>query len=796
MQHGIYKIGVRAFISSVLIFCLFCFSSPASASAPDTGSQYPSAAALNPLLAPPPQQKTQPQPEVSAPARLPENRPSTFEQYVSDSVDITDTQLGIISRLHRISFRYGKDDLPIEQIAVPVRILKKSVVIDAGYLVGTPEALASTFQFLRIRNPFYALTNIKEFGYDIFNQAPSSFAPVEDVPVGPDYLLGPGDELEIRVWGKINNEFRAVIDRDGSVNIPLIGVRHISGLTFGEAKDFLTGEFSRYYIPSQVKIDISMGKLRSIRVFVLGDVRQPGSYTISSLSTLINALFAAGGPTKEGTLRDIRLDRGGKTVTHFDMYDFLLNGDMSKDVRLMPQDVVFVPPVGPMAGIAGSVKTPAIYEMKGVTKVTDLISEAGGLSSIAYDYRLQLLRIGRHKYKTRIETNLSDIQKDPAKDFTLKDGDLLTVFPVPQAVESTVRVSGAVKSPGMFGLKPGMKISDLITYAGGLLRYSDRENAELTRVDITPGGPKIKRITINLQKAEKGDPENNIELKSDDYLLVRDIPQWERPRIVAIRGEVLYPGNYIVKKGEKLSSLIKRAGGFTDRAYLKGAEFTRVSVRESQQKALNDMINRLEQELMTGAARQIQASVSKQSAMTDKAAEQQRETLIQRLKELHAKGRIALKLAPLKEFKGSPYDIALENGDSLTIPDRPGQVQVIGSVYNQNAFVYLPDASVRTYIKDAGGATRDADEGSMYILRTDGTAVSRRNSGGGIFNMHYDRESHRWTDGGFMSKRLDPGDIIVVPVETQKTPWLRNVKDITKILFQAALSTGVVLALH
>ncbi|MHB8174611.1 MAG: SLBB domain-containing protein [Nitrospirota bacterium] len=782
-------------VFSVLMLCLFCFSGHANAVF-DASTQYPSAVALNPLLAsqPPSQPLSKATPPAPAPSAV--RRPSQFEQYVSPAVNITDTQLGIINRLQRVAFRYSRENIPIEQIAVPVRIVKNSRIIDAGYLVGTPEAMASTFGFLGISNPFWASTNIKEFGYDIFNQTPSSFAPVENVPVGPDYLLGPGDELRIRLWGKINNEFNAIIDRDGSVNIPLLGVRYISGLTFKEAKDFLTEEFSRYYIPSQVKIDISMGKLRSIRVFVLGDVQQPGSYTISSLSTLINALFAAGGPTKEGTLRDIRLNRDGKTVAHFDMYDFLLNGDMSNDVRLMPQDVIFVPPVGPMAGIAGSVKTPAIYEMKGKTKVSDLINEAGGLNSIAYDYRLQLLRIGQHMYKTEVEMNLSDIQKNPDKNFTLNDGDLLTIFPVPRAVENTVRVSGAVKSPGMFGLKPGMKIGDLITYAGGLLHYADTENAELTRVNITPAGPKIRRIKINLQKAEEGDPKSNIELKGDDYLLVRDIPQWERPRVVAVRGEVLYPGDYIVKKGETLSSLIGRAGGFTDKAYLKGAEFTRVSVQESQQKALNDMINRLEQELLTSSAQQIQTSVTRASAVAEKVAAKQREALIQRLKKLRAKGRIAIKLAPLKKFKDSPYDIALESGDTLTVPDKPGQVQVIGSVYNQNAFVYLPDASVRRYIKKAAGATKNADEGSMYILKADGTAISRRNSGGGVFSIHYDTESHRWTNGGFMSRRLEPGDIVVVPVETRKTPWLREVKDITQVLFQVAMSTGVVLALH
>ena len=737
---------------------------------------------------------------------LPREGPSLFEQYVSGTIDITDTQLGIIRRLGRVEFRYGKDGLSVNQAAIAVRIVKerrsgrggagRPEIIDAGYLVGAPEDIESTLGFLGIENPFGASTNIKQFGYDIFNQAPSSFAPDNIVPVGPDYLLGPGDELRITVWGKVNAEFDQVIDRDGGISIPPMGIMHLSGLTFKEARDYLAREFSRYYIPSQVKFNVSMGRLRTIKVFVIGNVRKPGSFTISSLSTLINALFAAGGPAKDGSMRDIRLIRDGKTLVHFDLYDFLQRGDSSKDVRLMPEDVIFVPPVGPLVGVAGSVKMPAIYEMKGDTRVMDLIKEAGGTDSIAYNYRLQLLRIKDGRKQVRVEMNLSDIEKDPDKNFLLTDGDLVTIFPVPQVLEDTVKISGAVKAPGAFGLRPGMKISDLLTYAGGTRRYADMENAELTRLNITPNGPEIKRFTVNLRKAEQGDQKSDITLKRDDYLLVRSVPEWSSYHAVSINGEVLFPGKYIViKKGETLSSLIARAGGFTDKAYLEGAIFTRESVRKSQQRVLNDMVERLKEQSLESSTQAIRTAATPESIQAEKSAAEQQRALIEKLSSLKAKGRITIRLARLKKFRGGPYDIPLEDGDALYIPDKPSQVEVMGSVYNQTAFVYIPGMSVNGYLEKAGGATKDADESSMYILKADGTAVSRRQSGG-LFDMHYDTETHSWTNGSFMSRRLDPGDAIVVPVETEKISWLRNIKDISQILFQAALSAGVVLSLH
>ncbi|MBI5587928.1 MAG: SLBB domain-containing protein [Deltaproteobacteria bacterium] len=629
---------------------------------------------------------------------------------------------------------------------------------------------------------------LKQFGYDLFRGVPSTFAPVDAVPVGPDYVLGPGDQLVISVWGKVMDEYSLQLDREGKVNFPLAGILNLAGLTFSEAKKFLELEMSRYYRPSEVKMNVSMGALRSLRIFVVGKAQRPGSYTLSSLSTLVNALFAAGGPGKVGTMRDIQVKRGGSTVVHFDLYDFLLRGDKTNDIRLQPEDVIFIPPAGPLAGIAGSVKAPGIYELKGESTVKELIDMAGGLNDIAFKGRLQIDRIVDNNKDVIMESNLDD----PASvTMRIQPGDIVSVFSV---VSDTglVRLSGAVQREGSYGIGSGMTVKDLIAMAGGLKYYAYTEEAELTRVTPTQGGPVTEKIKINLKKALEGDSKDNIELKKDDFFLVRPVPQWELYRTVRITGEVRFQGTYTILKGETLSSLIERAGGYTEDAYLKGAVFMRESVRELQQKQLDEAIDRFEQTFLRGSITTIESALTPEEARQQQAAMSQRAALIARMKAARAKGRISIKLASLDRFKGSASDLILESGDTVFIPETPSQVQVMGSVYNQTAFVYSKQDTVSTYLKKAGGLTKDADDDELYVLKVDGTAVSKRASAGG-WGMHWDSESNGWTGGSFMSSRLDPGDTVVVPEKIERIAWLKEVKDITQILYQIAVTAGVLI---
>ena len=637
-----------------------------------------------------------------------------------------------------------------------------------------------------IKSDLAVSTDIKQFGYDLFRQPSSTFAPVEKVPVGPDYVLGPGDEIKIAVWGNVEGQWSVVVDRDGNITLPKIGMLGVTGLNFKELKDVLQKEFSKYFTGFQM--NVSMGGLRTIRVYVVGNAERPGAYTISSLSTLVNALFEAGGPSKTGTMRDIQVKRNGKTIVNFDMYDLLLKGDKTKDIRLMPEDVIFIPPVGPLAAIAGSVNNPAIYEIKGEKRVSELIDMAGGLSTVAFKGRVQIERIIDGRKQVVFESEM-DAMKD--KDLVLQPGDVLKVFQVVQD-KKVVRLAGSVQREGEYGFSQGMTIKDLLLMAGGLKYYAYGKEAELTRVHITDKGPTTEKIMIDLEKALKGDPESNILLKEDDYLFVRSVPEWHLYRIVNIGGEVKFPGTYTIKKGERLSSLIERAGGFTDKAYLRGAVFIRERVRELQQKSLEEMIMRIERELLAEGSVQVSTALSTEEVQAKKAELESKQKFVESLKKMKATGRMTLRLAHLRLLKGSEYDIELEEGDSLFIPSINSVVNVIGAVMAQGSFVYSDKYGYKDYIEQTGGYSRYADTDNVYVLKTDGSA--RKLSRG---FLDWNPFKSRWEISAFGEeiKEIEPGDTIVVPEKLERIAWLREIKDITQILMQMAVTAGVVIKL-
>jgi len=360
----------------------------------------------------------------------PAEKPSDYELFVSGKIEITETQLEFLKNFPGISFSNFPRPLPPGIVSIPVRIIRRPeksdkpekadkqerageamraesmgplAGLEAGYLEGSPEVIATAFKLLGIKSPYVVSTDLKQFGYDLFLQPPSTFAPGDRVPVGPDYVLGPGDQLRITVWGKIEGTWDLIVDRDGTVALPKAGVVGVTGLTFQELKVLLHREMSKYY--TGFEMNVSLGPLRSIKVYLVGNAQRPGAYTISSLSTLVNALFEGGGPNKTGSMRDIQLKRNGKTVVHFDLYDFLLKGDKSNDVRLMPEDVIFIPPIGPLAAVAGNVNNPAVFELKDEKTISQLIGLAGGLNTIAFRGRVQVERIVENRRQTVFESD-------------------------------------------------------------------------------------------------------------------------------------------------------------------------------------------------------------------------------------------------------------------------------------------------------------------------------------------------------------------------------------------------------
>jgi protein involved in polysaccharide export with SLBB domain len=301
------------------------------------------------------------------------------------------------------------------------------------------------------------------FGQSLFVQAPSTFAPVDWTQVPSDYIIGPGDELQISVWGQVEANLRVIVDRSGQIYIPQVGQISVAGTHYGDLEQVLKGGISKIF--KNFNVTASIGRLRSIQVLVVGDARYPGTYTISSLSTLVNAIFASGGPTPQGSLRHIQVRRDGATITDFDFYDLLIKGDKSKDVRLQPGDVLFIPHIGPLVAIAGSVNSPAIYEMKDDSTLNDLIEIAGNLSTVADTSKITIDRFVDHRARKTLEFPYDE----QSRALPVKDGDIVRVFSIVPRFEDTVTLRGNVANPGRYPWKPGMRVRDLIPDSQALL---------------------------------------------------------------------------------------------------------------------------------------------------------------------------------------------------------------------------------------------------------------------------------------------------------------------------------------
>jgi polysaccharide biosynthesis/export protein len=633
--------------------------------------------------------------------------------------------------------------------------------------------LDDAFKGIGVKNPAAVTSGITQFGYNLFEKSSAAFTQSGNVPVGPDYVIGPGDEIRVVVWGDIEGTWNVTVDRDGNMALPKVGTLGVTGLSFKQLKELLSRELSQYY--SGFQMNVSMGALRTIQIYVVGNAKRPGAYTISSLSTLVNALFETGGPSKTGTMRDIQVKRNKETVMHFDMYDFLIKGDKTKDVRLMPEDVIFIAPAGEQVSIAGSIKNPAIYEMKGDMTALDLIGMAGGFNDIAFNGRLQVERIVEKSRKTAFETDVPH-----AGEIKLQGGDIINVFPI-VGDNKTVKISGSVQRDGEYGFSPGMTVKDLISLSGGLKYYAFDEEAELTRVKITPEGLVTEKMSIKLKDALQGKAESNIALMQNDYLFIRNIPEWRLYRTVSIKGEIKFPGVYTIEKGEPLSSLLRRAGGFTKDAYLKGAIFTRESARLRQQETIDEMLDQLDRELMTAGISGISSSLSGDEATSEKLETEQKRRFIETLRNVKAKGRIVISLSAPDKLKGTPDDIPLEEDDSIIIPEDPRMVYTVGSLYNQTSFIFDKSKDVSDYIDLSGGYTEHADKNKTYVIKVNGSAV-------------------RLSDGflGFSRNRigsrdLEPGDSIIVPEKIESVKWLKETKDITQILYQIAVTAGVLI---
>ncbi len=625
------------------------------------------------------------------------------------------------------------------------------------------------------------ITRLPRFGMSFFRRPPSTYAPQDNVPVTQGYRIGVGDEITLTLWGiPEEGSYRVSVNRDGIATIPHIGAVRLAGYTLTEAERVISARLNQYYTGYQM--NLSMGRLSSILVYVTGNAQRPGAYTVSSFATLLNALIASGGPSATGSLRRIELKRNGKTITVFDMYAMLLQGDKSQDARLEAGDVIYIPPVGPLIGLAGEIQRPGVYELNGATRVKDLLYIAGGLNAQTFRGRIQFYRVYNHQYAGAFEGNLSEVE-----DNELQDGDVIRLYPVFNYA-TTASISGPVMRPGTFVIVPGhTRVSDLINRAGGLnITASDR--AEVTRVTPSMEGPVNQRFEINVMQAMQGDPVNNIILEANDQVTIIVIPEWKQQISVTIAGEVRRPGTYSLFAGEKLSDLIERAGGFTSKAFLRGAVFTRKSVAEEQRRALNQMADRMERELLES----MQNTASGGAASSGNASTalnqeyQNRKRLIDNLRQLDIMGRIVTKIDTPKNIINTPWNYELQDGDFLRIPEVPLTVNVMGAVYTSSSQLYRPDMSINGYINAAGGQIKTAHKRMVYLLKADGTTIRLTRSTAML-------SSKAWTPPRGFSAKVEPGDTIVVPVKYLDRQGIDAFKDAIDVIYRVAVSVGVII---
>lgn len=660
------------------------------------------------------------------------------------------------------------------------------------------------------------------YGRDLFD-APQAYAVDSALPAPDDYLLGPGDEVRLQVWGPVDFNTSLTIDRNGQVNLPKVGVVTLAGVAVRDLDKTLRGHLGKVF--TNFSANATLGRLRGIQVYVVGQAQQPGTFHLSSLSTLVNALFASGGPSANGSMRNIELKRAGKTVSTLDLYDFIARGDKSRDLPLMSGDVIVIPPVGPRVAVTGAFDQAAIYELKsGATSVGDILSLGGGVPALAKTQKALLERITRESNPPRQVQEI--VLDEQGLRQALRDGDVLTLLGISPAFANAVTLQGVVAEPLRYRWFEGMKILDLIPEREALITgdYYKRKNLLVQNAEVAqaagsnvatrirgmadqinwdyaviermdPNKLTTELIPFNLGKAVlQRDPAYNLPLQSGDVVTILSqndlrLPQDRQTRLVRVEGEVAAPGVYQTTPGETLTQLLTRIGGLTPQAYVFGAEFNRESVRTRQQENLDTLIRRLEAQSQSQASTLLANRGADNAAQAQLLQQQQQAQLksqIERLKAFKSNGRLALELDPQAKTLATLPALPLEDGDHILIPAVPGFVSAFGSVNNENVFIYKPGKTVGDVLKSAG-LTEDAEPDQAFVLRADGSIIARRDRSG-LFGGGF--------GGGFESLHIMPGDTVVVPAQIDRESRYnfvtRALKDWTQIFSNFGLGIAAI----
>jgi protein involved in polysaccharide export with SLBB domain len=719
---------------------------------------------------------------------------------------------------------------------------------------------------------------LRRFGSEVFLSR--GFATREmpiDLPIGPDYVLGSGDGLTISLWGGVSQSFNRAVDREGRITLPEAGSVVVAGLTLDRTQSLVEGVLAPQFKDAHVTVSVS--RLRTVRIYVVGDVQRPGAYDISSLSTPLNAIYAAGGPTSAGSLRTVRHMRGSTLVRELDLYDFLLNGVRTDLERLEPGDTILVPAAGPQVAVAGMVKRPAIYEFKSGTAITlsEVLNDAGGLRVTAALPHIRVERVEADGHRATVEVGLPDGSSiDSARStlasFVVDDGDRVIVAPVLPYSERAVYLAGHVVRPGKLPYRDGMKLSDaihsyqdllpepadqgeiirlvppdlhpvaiefnvpdalagneqinlqpfdtiqirgryeddapkvtvrgevlhpgayalvngmtaaqLVRIAGGFKRSALLTDADLTSYEVKDGKQVVsERRTVAIGDAvNANDAAADVALNPGDVLTVHQVSGWsDIGASVTLVGEVTYPGTYGLQEGERLSSVLQRAGGFRATAYPDGAVLVRRQVKELEEKSRMQLIRQMETLPVGAKLGQSVMGGGEDSATLQLLVQQQNQALAQ-LRSQPSVGRLVISIRPdIASWAGTSADIEMRAGDVLTVPKRPGFVLVSGQVYNASAITYSPGKDAGWYLRRAGGPTEFADRKEVFVVRANGLVVGRR--------------SGEWYHDDVLGTTLHPGDAVVVPqkIVGGSVIW-RNMLATAEVASSIALTAA--LALH
>jgi len=792
---------------------------------------------------------------------------------------------------------------------------------------------------------------LPRFGLDTFANAPSTFSPSMDIAIPEGYILGTGDSVSVQIFGKENREINLTVSREGELVFPTLGPIKVAGLTFSELKKFVSNKIKQKIIG--VDVVVSLDELRSMRILVLGDAYKPGPYTMSSLSSVTHAIFAAGGVSNIGSLRNITVKRRGQVVQQVDLYDLLIHGDSSSDILLQTGDVVFIPPQSKSVSIIGEVRRPAIYELNKDDDFASIIAMAGGLLPSAYPkstiverynqsnlrsilnidlsdkkqrskkvqagdyirilkssdlYEESITLIGAvtrpGKYQWRPEMALLDLlpradshllayadlnyaiivrEKDAAKNievlqvnlanifsnhnssdnYILEKNDKVIVFSSATkssderllldelaytkkellakerrlAIESNktrefwlkfdqtisvkddsdaliqqslsqisggdfkeqlnirnvalfsrkrllvpiinklrrqagagqpiqlIEVDGEVKFPGIYPMGKNSRIKELIAAAGGVKESAYLSRAELTRTELRGISSTKVSKNIKLGNALKGIVDDNLLVQSKDRLNVHRIPSWSENHVIELRGEVMFPGKYTVRRGDKLSNIIEKAGGLTTFADPNGSVFSRKKLKALEFQNLVKVSSDLRIEMAT-------KSLSSNNAVTSYAEVQ---SLLADLTKVEPVGRLVINLP--KIIAKNDYDVSIEGGDVLYIPTRKNSINVMGQVQVNSSHMFDSSQSVEDYIKQSGGVKKRADAERIYIISSNGSIRML--------------EESNWFSSND-SSNLKPGDSIVVPLDAEYMNNLTLWTSATTIMYNTAVAIAAI----